>query len=519
MVLLCMLLSVFLFWESSGSGHNTPQIGTTYPSNDTLADDELPPFHYTVSTPEIEQKPAEWSYEAEYAVRPKGVIFSDERKGYSGMGYVTGLKPMTESAFTLPLEVHATQHYAVTLCLAAEKSVTHTIRINGEVLSPFTLAGGDGFIRVTFYGVFLEKGENTLSIDTGDGTLDVDYIELNNDSTIYDTICKPDASLCNKNAGESAKKLYTFLCEQWGRQIITGQYVPDSENRELNLIYSITGQLPAIRFGVLGTDDDLSQIDAALDWHLHHQGIVGLTWHWNAPNTNSMFAEECSFDLTRALGSTDMYQLAHLTYEEAEQQVTEGKLMPDVLLLLSDIDAIAEELIRLRNMDIPVLWRPLPEAGGGWYWWGASGADTYFDLWRLVYYRLTDLHALNNLIWVWNGQSADYIVPSYTYDIASVDVYLQHDVKFGSRYEQFLSLARITRGKKLLALSECGALPDQEMLKIDRSLWSFFGLWYGKHLMNPDGTFSDEYYSSNDLYNLYNSELTLSLNDFVSIYS
>ena len=70
----------------------------------------------------------------------------------------------------------------------------------------------------------------------------------------------------------------------------------------------------------------------------------------------------------------------------------------------------------------------------------------------------------------------------------------------------------------MLALSECSALPDPEMMQVDASVWSFFGLWYGDYLMKPDGTLNDAVYTSNDLYNLYNSELALSLNDFLSLY-
>ena len=120
---------------------------------------------------------------------------------------------------------------------------------------------------------------------------------------------------------------------------------------------------------------------------------------------------------------------------------------------------------------------------------------------------------------MWNGQSDSFLVPEDTYDIASVDVYLETKMEYGSRYEQYQSLARITDGRKLLALSECSSIPNQEMMQLDNSLWSFFGLWYGEYLMNPDGTFADTYYSSSDLYNLYNSELALSLNDFVALYA
>ena len=57
---------------------------------------------------------------------------------------------------------------------------------------------------------------------------------------------------------------------------------------------------------------------------------------------------------------------------------------------------------------------------------------------------------------------------------------------------------------------------DPEMIRIDSAVWSFFGLWYGEYLPSPDAQDGSANYSSNDLYNLYNCEFALSLNDFLS---
>ena len=521
--LICTITALFLFFPDGNSGSRNGSdrydqlLGAA--SDRSLAPDELEPYNYTLSVPDIERKQAAWSFEAEKAVLPYGARISRSRKGYSGSGYVVRLPEHTESAFSVPVDVPATQHYAVTICAAADAEVTNALRVNGSLLSPFTLTDQDGFIRITFYGVFLEKGSGTIAIDTIDGGICVDYFELANDSTVYESDFTIEETPCDPDADAETKRLYQFLREQWGKQILTGQHVPDEDNKELSLIYSITGQLPAIRFGALGTDDDLSQINAAVDWSLQQGGIVGLSWQWRAPGTGSVFAENSAFSLNHAMRSVDPKQLALLNCDEAERAVKEGILMPDTLQLIYDIDEIAEELTKLENLDIPVLWRPLYEGGGEWYWWGAAGPENYVQLWKLVYYRLTDYHQLHNLIWVWNGQSESCLVPEDMFDIASVDVYLETKMEYGSRYEQYQSLARITGGRKMLALSECSTVPNQQMMQLDRALWSYFGLWYGEYLMNPDGTFSDTYYSSSDLYNLYNSEFALSLKDFVSLYS
>ena len=475
-------------------------------------------FSKMLSIPDIRQTPVSVTVEAETLHLKNPMRQLSEREGFSGEGYVGTLPADTEAALTVPFHIQATQHYDVTICAAADKTCENALIINDNLISRFSLSGTGQFTRITFYGIFLEEGDIQMKLDGLDGGLDIDYISLRNDDTEY----RPDFSitekLCDPDADAETQKLYAFLCDQWGKTMLTGQYASDRSNPELNLIYQLTGQLPAIRFGTLGTGNDSEQIQAAMEWSIYTHGIVGLMWQWDAPGTDSVYADGSDFKFYQALRGKIPESVAALTDAEADQTVRDGTLSEEARMLLQDIDRIADSLKMLENMHIPVLWRPLHEAGGGWYWWGASGREAYQKLWLLLWHRLTDYHGLHNLIWIWNGQSAAYLVPEQTYDIAAADVYLQPRMEFGSRYEQFISLARISDSKKLLALTECSALPSPEMMRLDESVWSFFGMWYGEYLMNPDGSFHDANYSSMDLYNLYNSELALSLNDFLSIY-
>ena len=521
-VCVCIVSVCFLFLPFP-NGSDTQQRKYSYyryfsgsASDVSLAADELNPDSYALNLPEISQGHFRRRIQAESAHLPKNASIMKKRKGYSGGGYVGNLPANTESAITFPVTVPRTQHYCLTICAASSETGSHALRVNDEVISPFTMDDPEHFTMVTFYGIFLEEGEAEISIDTFDTVLDIDYIELSDDASVYETDFSIRDSLCNPDASDEARRLYQYLTDNWGKKTLTGQYVSDENDRELQLIYQMTGQLPAIRFSMLDSGDNRDAIDVAIDWNVYMQGIVGLMWQWNAPGSDSVYAEDSAFDLNGALRHKDMQKLAMLS--DAEKAAASGSIRQETLMLLQDIDHIADALKPLKTMDIPVLWRPLHEAGGGWYWWGASGSAAYEKLWELLYYRMTEYHHLNNLIWLWNGQSAAYLVPERTYDIAAVDIYLQPQMEYGSRYEQFQALKKLTGGRKLLALSECSALPDPEMMQIDRSVWSFFGLWYGDYLMNPDGTFRDDYYSSNDLYNLYNSELALSLNDFRSTY-
>ena len=468
------------------------------------------------SVPELQQIDMQYSLEAEYMNIPGGAVIDTLRKGYHGRGYVTYLPEHTDQALQFDLMIPFTQHYAVSVSVAADCSTVNAVSVNNKRVAEFEIDDRENFTLVTFHGIFLEQGDATVAIDTIDGNLDVDFLQIQADNPPAQDAFQISETPCNPDASPEAVSLYQAIRSQWGSKMLTGQYASDGTNRELRMLYQHTGQFPAIRFSALGSGDNRQIIEDAAQWHLNMNGIVGLMWFWNAPGSDSVYAKDTDFVLYDAIIGTDPEQLARMTPEEADRAVESGHLHAGARALLRDIDALARDLTVLRDLHIPVLWRPLHEAGGGWYWWG-SGSVSYQMLWKLLYYRLSRYHGLNNLIWVWNGQSKSYLVPESTYDIASADIYLQPGVRFGSRYEVFQSLASLTNRRKMLAVSECGSLPQTGQMMLDQSVWSFFGLWYGDYLIKPDGTFSDRYYSSSDLYILYNSDRTLTLNDFLSI--
>ena len=92
----------------------------------------------------------------------------------------------------------------------------------------------------------------------------------------------------------------------------------------------------------------------AADWYNQRNGIVEFCWHWRAPmNEPDFYTKNTTFDISRA--------------------VAEGT--PEYKAVLRDMDLIATELEVLRDAHVPVVWRPLHEANGRWFWWGAGGPE------------------------------------------------------------------------------------------------------------------------------------------------
>ena len=130
---------------------------------------------------------------------------------------------------------------------------------------------------------------------------------------------------------------------------------------------------------------------------------------------------------------------------------------------------------------------------------------------------MTYYHKLDNLIWIWNGQSADTMVQLNTFDIASVDIYTGEGNEFGSRNEMFAALQNLVGGEKLIALSEVSSIPDIDAVFRDKAVWSFFGQWYGDYLIDKDGGFSEKYITEEEFIRGYNSVGALTLDEYIEM--
>ena len=129
-------------------------------------------------------------------------------------------------------------------------------------------------------------------------------------------------------------------------------------------------------------------------------------------------------------------------------------------VLMADIEEIAKQLKKLKDADAPILWRPLHEAEGAWFWWGAEGPEPCKKLYRLLYDQLTNVYGIDNLIWVWTGYtyptSSEWYPGDDVVDIVGYDKYNAKDglPNLSSISSTFYSLVQSTEGQKMVAMSE-----------------------------------------------------------------
>lgn len=460
------------------------------------------------------------SVEAETgAVSGKAKVKSD-RKGYKGKGYVTNIS--AEEDWSREIELTDSQYYDLTITVASDVPCVNGIAVNGKKLQDFSASGSGKFEKVTFKNIYIEKGKTAISIIPVDGGLDVDSLTLTASEDISKldlTISKP--ALSNKDSDYNAKALYQYLCESYGKQVLLGQHDTIGTSAETDMIYKTTGKYPAIRFGdlMLATEKDSittdTEMNIAMDW-ASKDGIVGYMWHWAAPDDKrEYYADQTDFDIKKAVTKEN---IAELSLEDIKKLQKDGKVSKECVAVVQDIDTVSEKLSTLRDEGIAVLWRPLHEASNGDFWWG-NDKEAYKWLWKLMYERQTKYHKLNNLIWVWSAQNADWYVGDEYCDVLSCDVY--DDGNKDAQVNIMLFLQSISKNKPI-AMSECGSFPDIQSIADEKAMWAFIGQWGGNYLMTDDGKLAEENNTAAELIKMYNNNLTLTrdkLPDFTHLAS
>lgn len=429
-------------------------------------------------------------------------------------GYVTGFET-DEDACTVTVEVPEDGFYDLeflTKALGGYKE--NYVLVDGERIGTISAEGGN-FERSIIARVYMTAGEHQVTVSKYWGYIHWDKVTVLTSRPFDESIFQVSAKLVNENATDNAKRLFSYLCDSYGKYIISGQYCDTGASGWENLKISENngGKFPAVLgldvgyYSQTGVDHgvEIKTTEQAISYW-EKGGIVTICWHWLAPEkyiTGTWYSafrpEETNMDLTAIMNGEDEEGMA---------------------LLKKDIDNVARQLLAMQEAGVPILWRPLHEASGGWFWWGAEGPETYKKLYTLLYDTLTNEYGLNNLIWVWNGQDGDWYPGDEYVDIIGIDIYAGERV-YTSQIDQFLTNHSYGDGNKMVVLSENGTMIDPDLAVRDRAMWGYFCTWSGEFVMN-DGlrkTYSDRYTDVEMLAKVYNSEHVITRDELPDLHS
>jgi len=343
----------------------------------------------------------------------------------------------------------------------------------------------------------LNSGSNKIAIINSWGWVDIKYIDV----VPHEAASFNLDPLVNPNANAAAKKMYAFLQENFQKKVISGVMTGDvligntaatiNTQKEVAHIRQSSGNKTPALVGFDFMHGTGKEFKGGNTWNKSYTaatislakelygrgGIPAFCWHWRDPlkttegfySPSSSGGDKTDFDLTKACTN------ANCTAWNTSSAEYKG--------IVEDLDIVAGYLKELQDAGVAVLWRPVHEASGGWFWWGGKGAAPLKLLYKLIYDKFTNEHKLNNLIWVWTSEGADYPwYPGNEYaDIIGRDFYYsQNDVvNHASLIGEFEKLKNLFGTKKIITLSENGSVPYPSNMKADGAGWSYFMPWYG----------------------------------------
>jgi mannan endo-1,4-beta-mannosidase len=299
------------------------------------------------------------------------------------------------------------------------------------------------------------------------------------------------APLLDTAATSETVALWNYLKSVYGQKMLTGCWTETQFGGNDN-VERCAGETPAI----WGQDmnswyrnrTDPNWINT---WNSNIQGfktahkrgqILQVNWHWQMPSSkvNGAYTRD-------AWGKDAGDNVQMMTSQQWSDIVTPGTSLYNAMI--EDIDYhivnFLKKIVDDKGKPIPIIFRPLHEIDGGWFWWTCTSDPTKTaKLFKIMQDRITNYHGVHNLIWVYNpgvicngGSWPPYqtselprrkaFYPGDAFcDITGIDLYdFDPAVRgtysnTGKTYRDAWNMMKAIAPTKMIALCEAEGLPD-----------------------------------------------------------
>jgi len=375
----------------------------------------------------------------------------------------------------------------------------------------------------------LKKGVNIIQFKPIYGYSLIDTITIT--KATFPDFANVPITLTDYKSTRVTQELHNFLGSVYGKKIISGQQeIYNGGNngdyeKEFDYIHDLTGKYPAIRGYDFMYSNPLYDMkdgttERIIEWVTKRGGIATASWTLSIPKDFENYK----------IG--DKINMINTTYDtsstfKTENTVVKGTKENDFWNIA--IKALAEQLLKLQEANVPLIFRPLHEAEGNsnidgtgaWHWWGKAGAKIYINIWKYLYDKLTKEYDIHNLIWAqtlyaWSPNSAQWYAGDDYVDLIGYDkyntVYYRHDGKksgpnLDAESSIFYNLLKFVNNKKMIAMSENDSIPSLNNLIVEHAAWLYFSTWYGTLILD------EKINNKSDLKEIYNSEYCITLED------
>ncbi len=456
-------------------------------------------------------------------------VYETQIPGYSGDGFAYIQSGDISFNVTVPEDGMYSVHGMVAQVLN-EEGRTETLDVNGNkyvTVVPYL----DKWTDFDFGTVRLNKGENTISFTGSYGYMELDYATV----TVAEPhdYSKASGVCCDPKATKETQSLMSYLKSVYGKNIITGQQEiygsghKDNYEWENDFIKDLTGKVPAVRGldfmnynPLYGWDDGTTE--RAIAWAKERNGILTASWHINVPINFTDYTlgdavdwKDCTYKNYQAVNGT--FNTANVIKEGTK----EHEYFEEAMKML------AEQLGKLQDENVPIIFRPLHEAQGNdgrygdgtsWFWWGDRGADVYRELWKLLYTTLTEEYGLHNIIWEFNAYelpSSPAWYPGDEYvDIIAYDKYNANGgPNLSAISDIFNALYNMTDGGKMVAMAENDTIPAVDNMTVEDAYWLYVCPWYDGGEDGGVAFLGEQYQDYKEFKKFYQSDVAITLDE------
>jgi hypothetical protein len=262
------------------------------------------------------------------------------------------------------------------------------------------------------------------------------------------------------NATQQTRNVLCYLHSIYGNGILSGQEEDNNDNG-MNTVFAATQKYPAIR----AFDVNNSQAPTQCVAHWNAGGICMFGYHMGI--NGGTYSSKTNIDNVLAAGTAENTSFN------------------------ADLDRIAQFVQPLKTAGGVAILRLFHEAGQGcsWFWWGMGTAAQWQSLFKYAFNYLTATKGLNNVLWLaplCQHPTAAYNPGSQYIDFGGADNYVSagDTQPMTSIFQQ----AETAFPNMMIALHECGTIPDPDQLKSTGTKWLFFNVWANPFFNPPNNT-------------------------------
>jgi hypothetical protein len=262
------------------------------------------------------------------------------------------------------------------------------------------------------------------------------------------------------NATQQTRNVLCYLHSIYGNGILSGQEEDNNDNG-MNTVFAATGKYPAIR----AFDVNNSQAPTQCVAHWNNGGICMFGYHMGI--NGGTYSTKTNIDNVLAAGTAENTSFN------------------------ADLDRIAQFVQPLKAAGGVAILRMFHEAGAGcsWFWWSMGTSTQWQSLFKYAFNYLTATKGLNNVLWLaplCQHPTAAYNPGAQYIDLGGADNYVAagDTEPMTSIFQQ----AQTAFPNMMVALHECGTIPDPDQLKSTATKWLLFNVWANPYFNAPYNT-------------------------------